>query len=40
MAVVQPLIRYPDSGKVEELRVGDTLPGASGAQRTFAFFAG
>jgi hypothetical protein len=39
MATQKPLIRYVDTGQVEELRAGDTVTGASsGTQRSFAFF--
>lgn len=39
MAEKKPLIRYEDTGRLEELRTADTLPGAV-TQRTFAFFSG
>jgi hypothetical protein len=39
MATVKPLIRYSDTGKVEEIRSGDTLPSSGGTARpSFAFF--
>lgn len=38
MAIVKPLIRYSDTGMVEELRTGDTTPGGSSGGKTFAFF--
>jgi hypothetical protein len=39
MATKAPLARYSDSGKIEEMRVGDTIPPAV-QSRSFAFFAG
>lgn len=40
MAAVRPLVWYHDTGRMEELRVGDTLTGASGSSDAFAFFLG
>jgi hypothetical protein len=31
MAEKRPIIRYPDTGRYEELRLGDTLPSAGGS---------
>jgi hypothetical protein len=31
MAVKRPLVRYADTGRTEELRAADTLPGGGGA---------
>ena len=36
MAVKRPLVRYADTGQLEELRAGDTLPGAGGGGSTSA----
>lgn len=42
MAIKRPIIRYADTGRYEELRVGDTVAGASGGSSTggvqFNFF--
>lgn len=39
MAAVRPLVWYHDTGRLEELRTGDTLVGAgSGGSETFAYF--
>ncbi len=36
MATKRPLVRYADTGQLEELRSGDTLPGAGGGGSTSA----
>lgn len=40
MAAKNPLIRYSDTGKTEELRAGDTVNGAGSDGTAFSFFMG